>query len=174
NRVTLSATWSQQDMSERPVVALYRRSEISPHDSCDFLSIRTMHNWKVGAQALRPVYVILPAKPGDHVSLPHEEAVAVFPCATIHHSDDSLSAAIRYPEKHCAIRAIHVLRLQEIQIRREFNFTLCIAIGFVEIGDLLVVSVVRPHLEVNTSFNLFIRTGQSVRLPVCNITARCY
>src|SRR5438067_6772007 len=90
HRIALTSVRPQQNMAKRPVISLHRGSEVPSHQPADLLAIRTVRSWKVRAQALRPIYVILPAEPCNHVSLTHEKTIAVFPRATIHETQNSL------------------------------------------------------------------------------------
>src|SRR5207248_1144750 len=172
HRIALSSVRSQQNMAKRPVISLHRGSEVPSHQTTDLLAIRTVRSWKVRAQALRSIYVMLPAEPCNHVSLTHEETIVVFPRATIHEIQNSLPAAIRNLEEHGAVSTVHLFGFEKVEVCGELDLPLRIPIGLVKIDDLLIVSVIRSDLEIHASFDLLVRTSQAEGLSVSNIRSR--
>ena len=164
-------------MAERHVFHFLRGSEIRTHQATNLFSPWIVSNWRIELEIFAVVGDIkFPADPGDGVALAQKKSVAEFRARiggrySIHKAQDSLSAAIRDFKKDRVISFVHVLGFQEIKVGGKFDFALRVARRFVEIDDQLVVQVVRIHSEINAADDFLIRSGQSERAAILNVSA---
>ncbi len=122
----------------------------------------------------------LPTQPRHGEALSHQEAVTeIGGAGRIHRAagpvdqtKNPLPAPVRYFQEKRSIPAAILLGLENEDVRGELDFALAVEMGFVQIDDLLVVRIVRPHREVGLADDLLVRPGQPETPAADHIGAR--
>ena len=159
-------------MSERPVGGFGDRSEVIAEQTGDGLCA-VVSDGRVEAERVRRGRCVpLPAEGGVAVTLAEEPRVAEvgelggFPerRTTVDDAGNAGTAAVGDFKQQRAVAAVRWT--EEKEVGREFDFTLGIARGFVEVDDGAVVRVLRMDGEVDAGDDLLVRPGSAEGLPV--------
>src|SRR5207244_6235635 len=139
------------DVREWLLARLFRHDKVRAQQPGDRFPAVARNRSIKAQQACLIAHVELPADPHDRDSLAHQETIAKFGLigGEVGQAHDAAADAIGNLEEQRAAAAIQIFWFKNVNVSRELDQSLLVAVRFIEIDDDAVVRIARIDFEID-------------------------